>query len=33
MRIFVNSENHFMINMEITRPEISTRWGTRRKHS
>jgi hypothetical protein len=33
MRIFVNSENYFMINMEITRPDISTRWDTRKKHS
>jgi hypothetical protein len=29
MRIFFNSENYFMINMEITRPEISTRWDMR----
>jgi hypothetical protein len=33
MRIFFNSENYFMINMEIIRSDISTRWGMRRKHS
>jgi hypothetical protein len=29
MRIFVNSENYFRINMEITRSEIYTRVGMR----
>ena len=33
MRIFFNSENYFMINMEIIRLEISKRWDMRRKHS
>jgi hypothetical protein len=33
MRIFFNSENYFMINMEIIRQETSMIFDMRRKHS
>jgi hypothetical protein len=33
MRIFFNSENYFMINMEIVRKETSMIFDMRRKHS
>jgi hypothetical protein len=33
MRIFVNSENYFMIITRIIKPEIGIRWDMWRKHS